>query len=217
MTITWIRRTGGGLDKGVIDPNEIKDRRVVVFSSHKHEDHFNPVIFKWRKEIPDIRYVLSDDIRTTVNALMVHPNREYDLGDLQIRTLKSTDAGCAFLLHSGGLCIYHAGDLNLWNWEGEPRGYNNTMAKNYKERIDTLKGEPIDIAFVPVDPRLEKNCLLGLDYFMRSVGANLVFPMHFGNDRSVFDILKTSPVTEPYRDKIAFFSQRGENIPYPGI
>lgn len=205
---------GGGLHSGVIDPEEIMGFNVVVFSSHRHPDHFNPVIFDWRRTVPNIRYILSDDIRTKEEAIKVHPRREYDLGDLQVRTLKSTDVGCAFLIHADGLCIYHAGDLNLWYWEGDSEGRNHTMEKNYKERIDTLKNEPIDIAFVPVDPRLEKNCLLGLDYFMRTVGANLVFSMHFGDDRSIFETLKSSPVTELYRDQIVLNTDRGEAVSY---
>jgi len=208
---------GCGLEKGVIHPDEIRDLDVVVFASHRHPDHYNPRIFSWRKTVKQIRYVLSDDIKTTEDALMVHPGLEYDMGDLGVRVLESTDVGAAFLIKADGLCIYHAGDLNLWYWNGEPDIDNQQMETRYKEQIDKLKGEKIDLAFVPVDPRLEENDLLGLDYFMRTVDAELAIPMHFSDNTSVFDELKTNPLTEDYREKIAFFSQRGAQIMYPKV
>ncbi len=205
---------GCGLDKGVIDPEEIKELDVVVFSSHRHPDHFNPKIFSWRKVIPNIRYILSDDIRTTEDALLVHPGKNYDLGDIKLQVLKSTDVGAAFLIEADGLCIYHAGDLNDWYWNGEPDKDNAEMTRLYREQIDLLRGKKIDIAFVPVDPRLEENCLRGLEYFMNTVGAKLAVPMHFGDDLSIFKTLKSDPIADAYRDKIAFFSRRGERILY---
>jgi len=206
---------GCGLDKGVIDPEEMKDLNTVVFVSHRHPDHYNPKIFSWRKTVNHIRYILSDDIRTSEEVLLVHPGQEYDLDDLRVRVLESTDVGAAFLIHADGLCIYHAGDLNLWYWDGEPDDDNEEMKRRYQEQIDTLKGETIDIAFVPVDPRLGDNYLLGLDYFMNAIGAELAVPMHFSDDFSVFRKLETDERARPYRNKVAFFSQRGAKIQYP--
>ncbi len=206
---------GCGLEKGVIDPEEIKDLDVVVFVSHSHPDHYNPRIFSWRKTVEKIRYVLSDDIKTSEDVIRVAPGQEYDLGDLSVRTLDSTDIGVAFLIQADGLCIYHAGDLNDWYWNGEPDSDNREMTRRYREQIDTLKGEAIDIAFVPADPRLEEHALRGLDYFMRTVGAELAVPMHFSENTAVFEELKTDSRTESYRGRIAFFTQRGDIIPYP--
>ena len=206
---------GCGLEKGVIDPEKIKDLDVVVFVSHSHPDHYNPRIFSWRKTVGKIRYVLSDDIKTSEDVIRVAPGQEYDLGDLSVRTLDSTDIGVAFLIQADGLCIYHAGDLNDWYWNGEPDSDNREMTRRYREQIDTLKGEAIDIAFVPADPRLEEHALRGLDYFMRTVGAELAVPMHFSENTAVFEELKTDSRTESYRGRIAFFTQRGDIIPYP--
>ena len=205
---------GCGLDKGVIDPEEIREQDVVVFSSHIHSDHFNPKIFSWKQDVPKIRYVLSDDIRTTQDALKVHAGMTYDLGDLSFRVLDSTDAGVAFLIYADGLCIYHAGDLNDWYWNGEPDADNAEMTRRYREQIDTLKGEKIDIAFVPVDPRLEENYLRGLDYLMKTAEVGLAVPMHFGDNLSVFEQLRRDPRADTYRVRTAFFSRRGDQIPY---
>lgn len=205
---------GCGLNKGVINPEEIRDLDVVVFVSHRHPDHYNPKIFSWRKEIPNIRYILADDIRTNEDVLKVHAEMTYDLGDIKFRVLDSTDTGAAFLLYADGLCIYHAGDLNLWYWNGEPEEDNASMIRRYHEQIDTLKGENIDIAFVPVDPRLEENYLLGLDYLIKTADVKLTVPMHFGKNLSIFEELKHDSRTEAYRNRIAIFSNRGDIIPY---
>lgn len=206
---------GQGLNAGVIDPEEIKDLDVVVFVSHSHGDHYNPIIFDWRKTVKNIRYVLSDDIITGEEVLMVSPGQECILDGLSVRTLESTDLGVAFLVKADGLCIYHAGDLNDWYWNGELDDANLAMTQRYREQIDTLKGEKIDIAFIPVDPRLEDNSLRGIDYFMRTVGANLALPMHFGSDLSALERLKTDAVADDYRGKVAVLSRRGTRMIYP--
>nr|WP_319487583.1 MBL fold metallo-hydrolase [uncultured Caproiciproducens sp.] len=206
---------GCGPDKGVIDPEEITDLNVVVFVSHSHPDHYSPRIFSWRKTVGQIRYVLSDDIKTSEDVIKVSPGSEYNFGDFRVRTLESTDIGVAFVIMADGLCIYHAGDLNDWYWDGEPDEDNREMTRRYREQIDLLKNEDIDVAFVPVDPRLEENYLRGLDYFMKTVGAELVVPMHFSDNTSIFEELKSDRRADSYRDKIAFYSQRGDVIPYP--
>ncbi|MFR2561427.1 MAG: MBL fold metallo-hydrolase [Anaeromassilibacillus sp.] len=162
---------GCGPDQGVVSPSMLQGRDVVVFVSHSHGDHYNPAIFQWRKGNPQIRYILADEIATKEDVLSVKAGKTYPLGGLEVRTLDSTDLGVAFLVKADGLCLYHAGDLNWWHWNDEPEEANRAMARRYQQQIDSLKGESIDIAFIPVDPRQEENALLGLDYFMKQVGA----------------------------------------------
>jgi peptidoglycan/xylan/chitin deacetylase (PgdA/CDA1 family) len=38
------------------------DKPLYVFSSHFHEDHFTRVIFEWKKQKPNVTYILSKDI-----------------------------------------------------------------------------------------------------------------------------------------------------------
>lgn len=202
----------GGLAEGVINPDEIKNFDVVVFSSHSHYDHFNKVIFEWRAQLPKVRYVLSSDIRTREDAVMVHKGKCYDLGDIQVQTFDSTDMGVAFLVKADGLCIYHAGDLNWWHWEGETSQYNTAMAEKYQAQINQMQGEQVDIAFIPVDPRLEGSYLRGLDYFMRTVGAKTVLPMHFGDEYAVIARLKADPQAAEYANLVTELSHRGQCI-----
>ncbi len=201
-----------GLDACVVSADALS-KDVTVFASHAHMDHYTPSVLKWEKDCPGIKYVLSYDIKTNKQPgklMMVHPDETYDLDHLQIRTLKSTDEGVAFVVEMPELKLYHAGDLNWWHWEGEPDAYNEAMAAAYKEEIDKLRGETFDIAFVPVDPRLGNEYLWGLDYFMRQTNTKMVFPMHFGNKYSIFDRLYSDPMAKEYRGKVMKITRRGE-------
>jgi L-ascorbate metabolism protein UlaG (beta-lactamase superfamily) len=175
-------------------------------------DHYNPEVLKWAKEVPGIRYVLSYDIDAgkAENVIKAYPDMTLDAGGMTIRTLKSTDEGVAFIVEAEGLKIYHAGDLNWWHWEGEPDDENEAMGKAYRQEIDKLRGETFDLAFVPVDPRLENQYLWGLDYFMKTADAKVIFPMHFFNSHSIFDRLLSDPMTKDYRDRLIRIARRGE-------
>ena len=203
---------GAGFSRGVVDPEEIRGEDTVVFASHSHPDHYSPRIFAWRGTVPKIRYVLSSDIHTRENAARIGPGEEKDLGDLRVRALRSTDQGVAFLVKADGLCIYHAGDLNWWKWNEDTEQENAVMERKFKAQVETLRGEKIDLAFLPVDPRQGDDALLGLDWFMRTVGARDVIPMHSFGQTDFFSRLKTDPRTVPYRDTIHLYSHRGEVI-----
>lgn len=207
----------GSLKDGRISIEEIKEEKVIVFSSHSHPDHYDKRIFEWRSKMPHIQYVLSDDITNMKSfqkeeVLSVHFNKEYTLGDIKISTLHSTDEGVAFLIEIDGITIYHAGDLNWWHWNGEIKQYNDTMAGQYKHEIDLLKGKSIDIAFLPMDPRLEDKYLLGVDYFMKNINPEVVFPMHFGDNYNVFDWLSKDEQADDYKKRIQIIADIGQQF-----
>jgi len=201
---------GGGLASGVIDPVDLHSLDVAVFVSHKHGDHYNRKILGWAKDIPKLRFILSDDIRPIKGALMIGPGETLTQPDLTVQALASNDEGVAFIVDIDGLRIYHAGDLNWWHWEGEPDDYNEGMAASYKLQIGKLAGKPVDLAFVPVDPRLERQYSWGIDHLMRTAEVRYVAPMHFGADASIVKKLLDDPVSQGYRDRILGFTKRGE-------
>jgi len=201
---------GAGLDRGVIDPVALKDKNVIVFVSHGHPDHFNRKVLTWKPAITELRFILSDDIRAYDGANMVGSGRELDFPDFSIKTLASNDEGVAFIVSVDGLRIFHAGDLNWWHWEGEPEEDNDGMASSYKSEIDKLAGAPVDLAFIPVDPRLEMQYAWAIDHLMRTVNVKYVVPMHFGNDTSIVARLLADPVSQGYRDRILGLTKRGE-------
>ena len=208
--VHWLNNAIQQTETGTIPP-------VVVFSSHKHGDHFNPDILQWQETIPSIRYVLSQDIPKhhfsgidkqvileagnpeSANAyariIRMKPNETYSWPELNlvVHTFRSTDAGVAFWVEVGGRVIYHAGDLNLWYWEAESKPWNNNMKARFTQEMDkvaewsTLNGKQPDVALLPLDPRLENHWLDGYVQFMERVGAKAVFPMHFGDTSTILD------------------------------
>ena len=209
--------SGGGLSQGVIRPADLRGENTAVFVSHRHPDHYSPRIFSWRAEIPKIRYLVSSDVHTRENVLPVSPGEKYSLGDMEVRTLRSTDLGVAFLVTVDGLHVYHAGDLNWWKWKGDTAGESARMEHAYKEQIDTLRGERVDLAFLPFDPRQGADAMLGFDYFMRTVSPGFAVPMHSFGKTQFFSLLIIDPRAEAYRSRILFYRSRGEarKLPVP--
>jgi L-ascorbate metabolism protein UlaG (beta-lactamase superfamily) len=167
----------------------LKDKNIYVFSSHIHSDHFNPRIFEWQKERPDIQYILSSDIegdhnipQNRDNITFISPYEEIRLHNLNIKAYNSTDEGVSFLVKCDGRHIFHAGDLNWWYWSGETQTEIEKAEKMFKDEIQRIRGEHIDIAFFPVDPRLEQYTSVGAEYFIQEIKPQILVPMHFWDD-----------------------------------
>lgn len=205
-------RGKSGLSGGVINPQLLRDKEVYVFVSHRHADHYTPAIINWRKEIANLHYIISSDVAVQEDVHYVQPNREYAIGGIHIRTYKSTDEGVAFLVTVDGCAIYHAGDLNWWHWQGEPKEWNEAMGQDYAREIDLLQGVQIDVAFVPVDPRLGQDMLRGLDYLMHTAKVSHAIPMHFWNKASKVAEAFSSPLCQPYAGRLVQPMKRGEKI-----
>jgi len=75
--------------------------------------------------------------------------------------------------------IFHSGDLNWWHWEGESEDYNLGMEQKFKNEINKLSKEKIDVAFIPVDKRLESAMYYSIDYLMNNADVDMVCPIHF--------------------------------------
>lgn len=203
---------GGGLAQGVIRPEQLPaGKQLVVFVSHAHHDHYNPMVLSWRRQRPDIQYLFSSDLPGSEGS-RIRPGQRMELAGLTALALPSTDQGVAFAVTCDGKKIYHAGDLNWWHWNGESDEWNRGMARDYPAALAPLEGKPADLAFVPVDPRLEDKALWGLNYFMDHVGARWVAPMHFWGDYTIFQRLRTEDSTLPYRARILGPFQRGEQL-----
>ena len=188
-------------------------KKIYVFASHSHYDHFNKKIFGWKKQYPDIQYILSSDIlggKDLEQVTYVTADREYQFGDIKVQTLHSTDEGVAFVVNVEDKVIYHAGDLNWWHWKEESDSYNEQMRKDYQKEIKKLKEIPIDVAFVPLDPRQEEQYNWGLDYFMKNTHTRRVFPMHMWGHYEVYDRLIKSTEADSYKDRIVQVKEPGQ-------
>ena len=160
---------------------------ILVFSSHAHPDHYSNTIFSLLNErgMQYIYAILSDDISkdcypTNIPVTTVTSHQKYDLiHDTGLETLFSTDEGVAFLLTCPYGTIYHGGDLNDWVWEGESEEYNLQMTETYRREIKNIKGREIDLAFLVLDPRQEKDYAKGISFFLEQTKTKKVFPMHY--------------------------------------
>lgn len=202
---------GGTLANGIITGDYLESRAgVFVFASHSHPDHFDPVILGWAKSNPAITYVLSSDIRLAAKPPASHimaPYEEWQKDGVRIKSFGSTDQGLSFLIEADGLAIFHAGDLNWWHWKGETKAERDWADSFFKAEIDKIGTPAIDIAFFPVDPRLEEYYCIGAEYFAAKLSPKLLVPMHFGNDYAT---------TKAFADKVKNSSLATVEITHKG-
>ena len=177
-----------GLDHDIPEETEILEEQlknyeqVIVFISHSHPDHLDPVVFGWNKA-GNVTYVAGNDVTLPVPGVVMNPGDEREIiPGVKVRAFDSTDAGVSFLVDTQGWRFFHAGDLNFWHWRDE---------SNYKEieeaeaafqaamaPIIALEGR-MDLAFFPVDARQGNMFEAGANYFIMSVKPRFLLPMHF--------------------------------------
>ena len=163
------------------------DKKIYVFSSHSNSDHFNKEILKWLNLNENIKYILSDDIKIHKhkNFYFTKEGDSFELDNLKISTFGSTDLGSSFYVNVEDKNIFHSGDLHLWHWEDDTLEEEKTMYDAYMSELEKIKKlDRIDIAFVPVDPRLGVNTLEGVELFYKVLKPKLIVPMHFSDDYS---------------------------------
>jgi L-ascorbate metabolism protein UlaG (beta-lactamase superfamily) len=168
----WENDAGSGkrtLGQGFINPDEIADENVFVFVSHKHSDHYDPVILSWRKRIPRITYIWG--WKESANSTDYHFDSSrtvINVGGMKIYNVHHEFDGIpesAFLVHVDGIWLYHAGDHSHSAGEKD---------MTFKENIEYLASLPdtLDIMFTPTWG--------GELYAIQRLSPNVVFPMHDG-------------------------------------
>ena len=192
------------------------DKPLYVFVSHSHPDHFSPAIFQLAGEEREVHYLLSNDIsprqvpeKLRDQATFVGPRSFCQVGPLKVATLRSTDMGVAFLLQCEGQCLYHAGDLNCWVWDGAPRFQN--------ENLKLVEAQLFCAQETLTSPdcqgiRQEADFDLGMKYFFEAAGADYVFPMHMWGDYSVVPLFKSTPTYREYASHVMDVSQPGQTF-----
>ncbi|MBU3170705.1 MBL fold metallo-hydrolase [Clostridium estertheticum] len=196
----------------LLSPENIKEmKNVYVFSSHSHADHYNPKILEWEKYNDNIQYILSDDIKTDKdksNYNFMGEGDEKVFQDIYVKAYGSTDIGISFLVKVDGLTIFHAGDLNWWRWKEDSLDEQTLAESLFKAHIEKIKEEkPIDIAFFPVDPRLEEFYYIGGEYFAKNIQPRVLIPMHFGDDVDI---------TKQFVNRMNKINIKAALINYPG-
>ncbi len=131
-----------------------KKKKILVFISHDHQDHFDSTIFSLSKKIPGIQYLLGWDYKKETPAVslsILKPGDSLVTSDYTIYTHAATDEGSAFLLHIDDYTIYHGGDHALWAGELLPA---------FAEELNYIrkKASNIDLAFLPAAKGMFTQC-----------------------------------------------------------
>ncbi|MGL4254158.1 MAG: MBL fold metallo-hydrolase [Fusobacteriaceae bacterium] len=173
--------------------NEVsKDKKIVVFVSHGHHDHYSKDIFKWRELRENITYVISNDVteaydfRDERTKFIGRDESIFIYSGVTVHSFGSTDIGVSFLIDTGDKILFHGGDLNWWDWGDEDNEEESAfMEKSYKSIVKDiktyLKSKTLNLAFFPVDPRLEERAYKGALYFIDEIAPEKIVPMHFGD------------------------------------
>ena len=199
-----------------------KSKPLYVFASHHHGDHYSPEIFS-AFGMENVWYVLGNCIRLSAKrkaALSIDDShvfrlaagRRLELGGLQIETLRSTDAGVAFWVTAEGKTFFHAGDLQWWHWEEEPKTWNEEMERDFKKECAKVAGRRADVAFLVLDPRQEDSSWWGFDWWMRTLEVGRAFPMHSWEEYWIIKKFKKHPCSRPYRDRVMEIFYNGQSF-----
>jgi L-ascorbate metabolism protein UlaG (beta-lactamase superfamily) len=197
-----------------LDPNELKelkDKKVYVFASHVHGDHFNRGIFSWEKQIEYVRYILSSDIkRHPADANMISPGQVIEVDDIKVRGYRSSDTGVAFSVYVAGRHIYFAGDNGIWNWKGK-----RAEAEYIKKDLALVDRKvPMDIAFQVCDPMADGVGDGGAGIFALSFKPKLLVPIHL---RGKYEFLKKIEVQlrqRGFKNRFWVVKNKGDSITF---
>lgn len=198
-------------DKRITPDFLARFREIVVFVSHEHPDHLDPVINEWHRDFP-VTYVVSGDMPIGVRGKRMNPGDELTLSPrVKVKAFDSTDLGVSFLVDLCGVKIFHAGDLNFWHWREESTLKEIEEADEaFRQAVAPIAQEKIDVAFFPVDPRQGRLFDAGANYFILSVNPRLLIPMHFwGRSEIAIEYARRSRTRET---EIVALTRFGEQI-----
>ena len=172
LVFDYWRGEDGELEERLqITPEKIqKYTDVVVFISHDHIDHMDPVVYSW-KDVTNVCYVVSSDMPVGTRGKRMAPGDEYSPVDgVDITAFDSTDLGVSFLVDFQGMRFFHAGDLNFWHWREESTMQEIEEADaEFRKAVSPISREKIDVAFFPLDPRQGAMFEAGINYFILTI------------------------------------------------
>ncbi|MGX8795036.1 MBL fold metallo-hydrolase [Fusibacter sp. JL298sf-3] len=162
------------------DVRELLDhsKTVCFFVSHHHGDHFSSSIYDY--SVRDLHYVISDDVEVlpSTHLTLVKRDETYKIGALTVATYGSTDEGVAFVVEVEGRCVLHMGDLNWWHWQSSTPESQAANEKEFKTIVDAMPKGVYDVAFVPLDYRLETAYDWSVNYVLETKNVKHLIPIH---------------------------------------
>lgn len=197
------------LTNGHINPSEIKDQHVFVFVTHDHADHYSQNIFDWEKSIKNIIYIFGWQAGTRPNYLCIESSKRKKIDDMEILTIKSTDAGVGFLIKVDGLVIFHAGDHAHWGGSMGPFTKEiDYLAKSEKE---------FDIVFLAIATGMEQrseSITKGVFYVIETLQPQVMFPMHAGGNEQLYKEFAQEAEKKKFKTNVHYAKSKGDRFFY---
>ena len=185
-------------------------KKVFVFVTHGHADHYSSRIWTLRSRYEKICYIL--DCCTAPeqkgdNIFHVQPGRHYRIRNTLVYAIRSNDEGVAYVVSAEGYNFFHAGDLNIWHWKDAQDDQNAYSLKIYRRQIEKISSWSFDAAMLPLDPRLEDKAPNAIIEFLSTVECRHLFPMHYWNRQQEAAGYLRDVRLDPFRDRICFLSE----------
>lgn len=179
---------------------------MIALASHAHGDHYLPEI----QNLADA-CVLGEGIGSFAGAKVMKPGDAIEVFGAKISAFGSTDEGVSFLVESGGLRIFHAGDLNFWHWRDESTEDEvRQMLEAFESVLDALDGKPVDLAFFPVDARMGAGHDEGANMYVQRIAPKILIPMHWWGRPEVAEAYARKHAGAPTR--VIAMTQPGSTI-----
>lgn len=169
-------------EAGIISHYLAGKQEIWFFVSHLHSDHFHPEISNIQSRVA--QYIIHKDVPLTgveeEKIVRLAPYEEVSVRGVKIKMYGSTDEGGSFYVDHNSESLFFAGDLNWWHWLGDTKENNDGAKVLYDKEMKALAGLDVDVAFFPVDARLEEAREWGALGFLDHVTVRRKFvPMHY--------------------------------------
>jgi L-ascorbate metabolism protein UlaG (beta-lactamase superfamily) len=165
-------------DKGDFD-------NLYIFVTHAHFDHFGTHIRAYAPRVT--QYIFGSDLKHT-KRVKIFPTKkitylkrytQWQDDAIKVWSYDSTDVGVSFLVEfPSGKKVYHAGDFNWWHWEDDTPENLDLAEKIFKRQLKRLEKMEADVAFFPVDDRLETAREKGAIEFIARTNVKSFVAMH---------------------------------------
>ncbi|MGI6695903.1 MAG: MBL fold metallo-hydrolase [Christensenellales bacterium] len=162
---------------------------LVFVPSASLTHHDAEVIYKWKSSFP-ITYLICEDAKKHAPDLpsirVCKEGDRFSVAQARVSVYGSTDAGVSFLVEVEDICVFHAGDLNLWHWREENTLREIARAEEtFYDKVAAIPKDKIDICFFPLDPNQGGLYDAGANHLIMALRPRVFFPMHFANRQEI--------------------------------
>ena len=175
--------------EGELPPFE-PDKKVFVFVTQSHADHYSPRIWSILNKYKEIYYVLeccTAPERKGDNIFHVQPGRHYKIRNTLVYAIRSNDEGVAYVVNSDNQNAY--------------------SLKIYRRQIEKISGWNFDAAMLPLDPRLGESAPNAIVEFLNTVECRFLFPMNYWNRTDEAAVYLNDERLLPFREKICLLDE----------